>query len=80
MAADATRPIFPSSAPPGLRIDDIKRGGEAWLQAVYQWEEQAAVGIPPLKAWNPEWYQGKMAPLFAVKRCQRQRIAEEFAR
>lgn len=74
------QPVPPKSAPPGLRIDDLKRGEGGWLQAVHQWEVQAADGIPPLKAWEPEWYQGEMGPLFAAKRGQRQRIAEEFAR
>jgi hypothetical protein len=71
----------PPTAPSGLRIDDIdRRSKEGWLQAVQQWNIQAADGVPPLKLWNPEWYQGGMSRLFASKRSQRKLIAEEFAR
>ncbi|KAM6502988.1 hypothetical protein JOM56_002965 [Amanita muscaria] len=76
----SSSPIFPPSAPPGLRIDDLKRGTDAWRQAVYQWEVAAADGIPPLKSWKTEWFTGGMEPLFAAKRGQRKTIAEELDR
>ncbi|KAM6495111.1 hypothetical protein JOM56_009734 [Amanita muscaria] len=72
--------VLPPSAPPALRIDDLKRGKDAWLQAVHQWEVAAADGIPPLRSWEVEWYTGGMEPLFGAKRGQRKIIAEELAR
>ncbi|KAF8333359.1 hypothetical protein F5887DRAFT_893721 [Amanita rubescens] len=65
---------------PDLRIDDLGKGPDAWMQAVHQWDVAASRGIAPLKSWKPDWYQGAMASYFAAKRSQRKTIAEEYAR
>jgi len=65
---------------PDLRIDNLGKGPDAWVQAVHQWNVAASHGIAPLKSWKPDWYQGAMAPYFAAKRSQRKTIAEEYAR
>ena len=65
---------------PDLRIDDLGKGPNAWLEAVRQWNVAASPGVAPLKSWQPTWYQGEMSPYFASKRSQRKTIAEEYAR
>ena len=65
---------------PDLRIDDLGKGPDTWMQAVHQWDVAASPGVAPLKSWRPDWYQGAMAPYFAAKRSQRKTIAEEYAR
>ena len=42
---------------PDLRINDLGKGPDAWMQAVHQWNVAASRGVEPLKSWRPDWYQ-----------------------
>lgn len=66
---------------PNLRIDDLGKGLNAWLEAIHQWNKAASLSVAPLKSWQPHWYQGDtVSPYFASKKSQRKTIAEEYAR
>lgn len=71
-----------SPTTPGISIQNIKRGPDAWWEAVKQWNEDDPVtGAPALKHWDREWYErGANKEAFGMKRTQRRYIAEAFER
>jgi hypothetical protein len=76
-AAISTKPL----PLPDVQIPNIRRGPEAWKEAVKQWEEgDPDTGFKALKDWPEEWYTGSQRLHFATKRSQRRVIADEYRR
>ncbi|KAJ7873996.1 hypothetical protein B0H14DRAFT_3556286 [Mycena olivaceomarginata] len=66
---------------PGVFIPDLKKGDEAWLDAVHQWEDgDPANGLQALRDWPHEWYTEGMRQVTGAKRSQRKMIFEEYER
>jgi hypothetical protein len=66
---------------PGVFIPDLKKGDEAWLDAVHQWEDgDPANGLQALRDWPREWYTEGMRQVTGAKRSQRKMIFEEYER
>jgi hypothetical protein len=62
-------------------IPDLRRGPNAWLQAVEQWEiGDPETNMAPLKDWPAENYTGAMRLITGTKRSMRKLIACEFIR
>ena len=65
----------------GALIPNLRRGPQAWRQAVEQWEEGVlSQGVPPLKDWPSGWYTGRMRLIHGAKRGERETIAKEYER
>jgi hypothetical protein len=66
---------------PGVWIPDLKKGDNAWREAVCQWEEGVpAQQVKPLRDWPKAWYSDGMRNVTGTKRTQRKLIAEEYER
>ena len=65
----------------GALIPNLRRGPQAWRQAVEQWDEGVpSQGVPPLKDWPASWYTGRMCLTHGAKRGERETIAKEYER
>ena len=65
----------------GVLIPNLRRGPQAWQQAVKQLEEGVpSQGVPPLKDWPSSWYTGRMCLIHGAKRGERETIAKEYER
>jgi hypothetical protein len=65
---------------PGVVIPNLKRGPEAWRDAVHQWNDPDPSTGKALKDWPQEWYTGMMKDVTGSKRAQRKYIALEYER
>jgi hypothetical protein len=66
---------------PGVFIPDLKKGNEAWLDAVHQWEDgDPANGLQALRDWPRKWYTEGTRQVTGAKRSQRKMIFEEYER
>jgi hypothetical protein len=73
--------IVPPKPLPNVKIPNIRRGPNAWKDAIKQWEEDDPVtGSKALRDWPEAWYTGTQRVLFATKRMQRSIIAAEYDR
>ncbi|KAF8639178.1 hypothetical protein AX17_001665 [Amanita inopinata Kibby_2008] len=66
------------SPQPGVRIQDLMGGPDAWRTAIQQWDGDPDTGVLGLKDWPREWYSGAMGKMTATKRSTRQLVALEF--
>ena len=65
----------------GALIPNLRRGPQAWRQAVEQWDEGVpSQGVPPLKNWPSGWYTGRMRLIHGAKRGERETITKEYER
>jgi hypothetical protein len=66
---------------PGVFIPDLKKGDNAWLDAIQQWENgDESKGLKPLRDWPREWYCDGMRKVTGTKRSQRKLIFDEYER
>ncbi|KAJ7083872.1 hypothetical protein C8R44DRAFT_651755 [Mycena epipterygia] len=83
-------PLPPNSIPllsdrvviiPGVFIPDLKKGDDAWLHAVHQWEHgDPEKGLTPLRDWPRAWFSDGMRRVTGSKRSQRKLIFDEYER